>query len=268
MNQTREETCRPTTTQSYWDDSWKLVEVPDPVDPSNDAPENRLQRALHVQYKRALGERCEPGARLIEIGCGGSRWLPYFRRTFGYEISGIDYSVAGLRLSQRILEKANLSGTLVQGDLFEPPDEMIERFDVVTSFGVIEHFDRTARAVEACARYLRPGGIMITEVPTMRGLYGLMYRLLWPSVYRVHVPQSAKSMAKAHAAAGLHVTHCSYVLGLPAVLTRPSKDTSVLRRLAFALSSGFSWLERRGLSVPPNILTSPYVLCIATKPGR
>lgn len=240
--------------------------MPDPVDPSIDSPEHWLQRALHAQFVRALGERCSPGARLIEIGCGGSRWLPYFHRTFGYEITGIDYSSSGIRLSRLILDKARIPATIVQGDLFEPPADMIERFDVVTSFGVVEHFDHTSQAIAACARYLRPGGTMITEVPTLRGPYGLAYRLLQPDVYRAHLPQSREALAKAHADAGLQVRSCDYILGLPVQLTRPPAHASVLRRLAFSLSGAYWHLERRGLGIPPNGVTSPYALCTATKP--
>ena len=268
MTAAREAFCKPITTLEYWEESWRLTEVPDPVDPRVDSPENTLHRALHEQFVRALGERCSPGARLIEIGCGGSRWLPYFHRTFGYEISGIDYSSRGIHLSQLILDKARSPARLVRSDLFDPPADMIERFDVVVSFGVVEHFDHTSHAIAACGRYLRPGGIMITEVPTLRGPYGLAYRLLRPSIYRAHVPQSREALAKAHADAGLQVKSCDYILGLPVLLTRPSPDASALRRVAFSLSGAYWWLERRGLGLPPNGMTSPYALCIATKPKR
>jgi SAM-dependent methyltransferase len=146
------------------------------------------------------------------------------------------------------------------------PSDMIEQLDVVTSFGVVEHFERTDHAVEACARYLLPGGMMLTAVPTMRGPYGLMYRLLQPEVYRSHVPQSREALAKAHLAAGVRVVDCIYVLGIPTVLTRPAPEASALWRLAFALSSSYFWLERCGWGVPSNGMTSPYVLCVAAKP--
>lgn len=268
MTAAREASCVPITTREYWEKSWSLAEVPDPVDPSSDSPENRLHRALHAKFVRTLGDRCSPGAQLIEIGCGGSRWLPYFHRRFGYQISGIDYSASGIHLLQLILDKARISATLVHGDLFEPPPDMIERFDVVTSFGVVEHFDHTSSAVAACARYLRPGGIMITEVPTMRGPYGLVYRVLQPSIYRAHIPQRRNGLAKAHAEAGLEVTSCDYILGLPGLLTRPAADASAFRRLAFSISTAYSWLEQRGFGIPPNGLTSPYALCTARKPKR
>jgi SAM-dependent methyltransferase len=268
MTSTGEEPCNPITTHGYWEQSWSLTEVPDTVDPDADAPAGLLYRALHEQFARVLVPRYGPGASLIEIGCGGSQWLPYFRRTFGYEISGIDYSPSGIRLSRLILQKAGLSANVVHGDLFSPPPEMVEAFDVVTSFGVVEHFDPTADAVAACARYLRPGGVMITEVPTMRGPHGLLYRVFRPSIYRQHIPQSRHALAAAHKQAGLQVTDCRYVLGLPAVLKRPPATAPMTRKLAFALSVAVWWLDRHGVAIPPNGLTSPYALCIATKPAR
>jgi 2-polyprenyl-3-methyl-5-hydroxy-6-metoxy-1,4-benzoquinol methylase len=256
----------PITTKDYWEASWSLDDVPGPVDPTDVIPENRLQIALHERFRRALADAPGAGARLIEIGCGGSRWLPYFHKVFGYDVSGIDYSPKGVLLAQAILDRAGVTADLAQGDLFDPPARMIEQFDVVASFGVVEHFDRTALAVAACARYLRPGGLLITTVPTMRGPYGLVYRWLQPSVYRVHVPQSLDGLAQAHRDAGLQITDCSYVLGMPTVLTRPAVAAPWWRRLAFAASGLYFALERRGLGIPPNRLTSPYAVCIATKP--
>src|SRR4029453_19646121 len=105
-------------------------------------------------------------------------------------LAGMEYSGTGLRRSRLILDKAGVPATIVEGDLFSPPSDMIDQFDVVTSFGVVEHFERTDHAVEACARYLRPGGMMLTAVPLLGGPYGLVYRFLQPAVYRCHVHQS------------------------------------------------------------------------------
>lgn len=253
------------TTPDYWEGAWAHTEVPDAIDPRDDAPENHYYQVMHALFTRVLGAHCMPGARLIEIGCGGSRWLPYFHRAFGYDVSGIDYTVAGIRLSQSILDKAEVNGRIVQGDLFEPPQDWVEQFNVVVSFGLVEHFENTSQVVSACARYLRPGGQMITVVPTMRGLYGLAYRLLRPSVYRKHIPQSRKTLVRAHTDAGLNITYSGYVLGFPGLLTAPVSP-GLLGRMAFAISRLYWRLERSGFGVPPNRFTSPYALCVATKP--
>lgn len=256
------------TTPDYWEDAWiHTKHVPAAINPHDDAPENHFYRQMHTLFERALGAYYPPGARLIEIGCGGSRWLPYFHRVFGYEVSGIDYTLAGVRLAQTILDQTGVSGQVVQGDLFDPPPDWIGRFDVVVSFGLVEHFENTSQVVSACARYLRPGGRMMTLVPTMRGLYGLAYRLLRPSVYRKHIPQSRESLAQAHTDAGLKVGHCDYVLGLPGIISAPTTP-GLPGRMAFAASRLYWKLEQAGWGIPPNRHTSPYALCVATKPGE
>lgn len=253
------------TTPDYWEKAWAESDIPLAIDPSDLAPENYFYRMLHDLFTRHLGAHCQPGAKLIEIGCGGSRWLPYFHKSFGYEVSGIDYTEAGLELAQSILEKANVDGQLVHGDLFKIPPEWRERFDVVVSFGLVEHFENTSQVISACSGYLRPGGQMITLVPTMRGLYGLAYRMLRPSVYRKHVPHSLETLKKAHADAGLNIRYCGYILGLPGLLSAKG-NSGLLSRMTFALSRSYWSLERSGFGVPPNRFTSPYALCILNKP--
>lgn len=265
MNNTNNTSPNAITTPEYWEDAWNGKNVPGAIDPHNDAPEGHIYQALHALFVRALGAHCTPGAQLIEIGCGGSRWLPYFHREFGYAVSGIDYTVRGVRLSQLILEKAGVNGKIVQGDLFEPPADWIEQFDVVVSFGLVEHFENTSQVISACARYLRPGGQMITLVPTMRGLYGVAYRILRPAVYRKHIPHSQTTLAMAHANAGLSITYKGYLLGLPGLISAPV-SRSWIGRVAFAASRLYWRLERAGFGIPPNRFTSPYALCIATKP--
>lgn len=223
-----------------------------------------IYRAMDALFTRAIGAHSPARRRLIEIGCGASHWLPYFHRAFGYDVSGIDCTVAGIRLSQAILGRAGVSGRIVQGDLFEPSPDWIGQFDVVVSFGLVEHFENISQIVSACARYLSPGGQMITLVPTMRGRYSLAYRLLPPAVCRKHIPHSRETLAQAHTDIGLKVTHSDYVLGLPGIISTPV-NPGLLGRMAFAASRLHWKLEQSGWGIPPNRFTSPYALCAATK---
>ncbi|WP_436620554.1 class I SAM-dependent methyltransferase [Sorangium sp. So ce136] len=49
-------------------------------------------------------------------------------------------------------------------ETIQPPERFVGAIDAVVSLGVVEHFEDTAGCLRACARYLRPGGRIITEV--------------------------------------------------------------------------------------------------------
>jgi hypothetical protein len=162
-------------------------------------------------------------------------------------------------------------------DLFAPPDALLGRFDVVTSFGVVEHFDDTAGCVRALARMLRPGGMVLTEVPNMAGGVGAIQRALDRAVYDMHVPLDAEALATAHRDAGLVDVSSEYLVfassgvlnadELPPSIAKSAKRALILRPLA-ALSLGIWCLESAGVRLPPNRWTSPYVLCTGRTPER
>ncbi|MGE0811075.1 MAG: class I SAM-dependent methyltransferase [Immundisolibacter sp.] len=252
------------TTQSYWENEWENQALPLPIDPLSNPTEHHFYRLLDKLFSDHLPVTEQRTTRLLEIGCGTSRWLPYFSTRFGLEVSGIDYTTSGVRRAQAILDNANVCGDIRQGDLFDPPSDWLGHFDIVVSFGVVEHFRHPADVLTACARYLRPGGSMFTLVPTMRGLYGLAYRLLRPAIYRLHVPHTKTSLAAAHASAGLNVTESGYLLGLPSIITPPIRASRGIR-LAYQACNIYSRVERAGWGIPPNRFTSPYSYCVAVQ---
>ena len=77
---------------------------------------------------------------LLEVGCGNSIWLPYFAKQFGFLVSGLDYSEEGCRTSREMLAEAGVRGMIRCADVFARPDDMRNRYDVIVSVGVVEHF--------------------------------------------------------------------------------------------------------------------------------
>src|SRR5206468_5822487 len=101
-----------------------------------------------------------PGARVLEIGCGRSPWLPFLARRFGCLVTGIDIEPHAARLARANLEGACVPGTIVCGDAFDPGAHpgLLRCFDLVYSMGVLEHFADPAERIARLARYLGPGG--------------------------------------------------------------------------------------------------------------
>lgn len=106
---------------------------------------------------------------LFELGCAPGNfsaalcidrpWSPY----------GIDYS-DDAELYLRTMQQFGMKATLYEADIFE---YKIDRdFDVVCSFGLIEHFRGSTldRVLEMHDRYLRSGGYLVITVPNFTGL--------------------------------------------------------------------------------------------------
>jgi len=73
---------------------------------------------------------------------------------------------------------------LSKSDIFNPPQELIGAFDVVCSFGVLEHFEDSVNTINAFKKFLKPGGILITTVPYLKGATGILQKIMNKPVFR------------------------------------------------------------------------------------
>ena len=257
----------------YWDDMWLTDALPAPLDFSSGVrvkPVSRHIRDFVVAHVGHLG----PAPTVVEVGCGGSVWLPYFRKVLGWRAAGVDYSPRGCALARRVLDRAGVDAPVHCCDLFAPLPELIEAFDAVVSFGVAEHFVPTSRVIGALARFIRPGGIVVTMVPNLTGWLGALQKRLNRSIYELHVPLTPASLAQAHADAGLEVLEAGYVSTADfyvAIADGKTDEAQLGPRLALKgmrLLSKVLWLaENLSCPVPSTARLSPYVGCAARRPG-
>jgi 2-polyprenyl-3-methyl-5-hydroxy-6-metoxy-1,4-benzoquinol methylase len=256
----------------YWDSVWTDAELPEPIDPSDSHFRNRLNRVFAAYFDRVLVD-LPPGARLLEVGCARSQWLPYFAQKYSVNVSGIDYSEVGCTAEQEILRRAKVTGEVIHADLFDPPHELFDAFDVVVSLGVVEHFQDTAACIRAIARFVKPGGAMITTIPNMTGSLGFVQRAVNRAVFEIHQPLTASALARAHRDAGLRVETTGYLVstnygvanlhGLP-----ESLRTRCLRFVLLQLTrlSKLAWIfEDRFKPLPATRMFGAYVACSAQR---
>lgn len=230
-----------------WDTQWSAVSAPRRLRPWRDYVSWRFTQLFRRYIK--------PGDRVLEIGCGGSRFLPYFARELKAEVWGLDYAAAGVRTAKAALQRAAVQGTVIEGDLFGANDIPANHFDVVFSAGFIEHFPDTAGVLRHIIRYAVPGrGLVITEVPNFCGMNGKIQRQVDPAFYDQHVLLSPAAMDEAHRLAGAEpVQRTEYfgVVGLGCInFTRPLSH----------LPSPMASLVVRSLEVPQFLLTAPFWL--------
>jgi len=231
-----------------------------------------VERSFAALFETVLCD-LPPSASFLEIGCANSIWLPHFARRFGFRITGLDYSEIGCAQTRAAYEAAGLDAEIVCADAFSPPGQLLESFDVVFTLGVVEHFDDTVGALDAFARFLRPGGLLLTVIPNLRGANGLVQRIVNPRVLRMHVPLTARQFRAAHVRAELTDVRVRYlvpsnfgVLNLneldPAALSTRVKEV-IVRNLGRA--SRLIWTLDRVVSLPATRAFAGYLVAVATK---
>lgn len=261
--------------KKYWNDLWAGDDIPSAVNSSDIRLINWVNRRFHQIFLRCFKKSETSSIKLLEIGCGKSAWLPYFSKEFGFQVCGLDYSPIGCKMAKAVLDANGVEAEVVCADFFSPPKNMLGKFDVVVSFGVIEHFDDTPSCIRAISAFLKPGGILITNIPNMVGWIGAIQKIVNRPVYNIHQLIDPTKLKQAHELAGLEVLECDYFIctsfgvnNLAGISTKTLVGFSKKILLAvLARASMLVWrIEDRLGYFPPNRFTSPYINCIARRP--
>ncbi len=98
------------------------------------------------------------GLRLLHLQCHfGLDTLSWAR--LGAEVTGVDFSPAAIRLACTLAADLELPARFVCSDVYDLPNHLGERFDVVfTSYGVVEWLPDLPAWGRTAAERLRPGG--------------------------------------------------------------------------------------------------------------
>ncbi len=162
--------------REHWEHVWE-VDARDVLPSWLDVGSRNLQRIL----RRHVGS----GMRYLEIGCAPGRLLAWVALRLRAEVAGLDYSAVGLAAAQRLFQGLGIAADLrcenVFTNSFDPGS-----FDVVSSFGLIEHFDDPRPVVDEHVKLVRPGGVALIVVPNYRGIYGRLQRYFNPENLRIH----------------------------------------------------------------------------------
>jgi SAM-dependent methyltransferase len=169
--------------------------------------------AIHIYsgvidaLKRACGDL--RGKTVLELGCGRGQTLRAVAAEGAFGV-GLDYSRPALAIA-RTTGDGRAKAAWVQADLAALPFKPAT-LDAIYSVGVMEHFRNTGSLIAAHAQALRPGGILLIQVPQTFNLYTVFKSVLialgrWP--YGGWETQfSKRQMAKLLRDSGLAVVEC------------------------------------------------------------
>jgi len=151
------------TEKEYWDDRWDKIQLPAIHEPTTRHP---VAREILRVFRDCLPQG---DLSVVEIGGAPGRHCAYLSKYHGYRPSIIEYSEIGCRKTRENFDLLGLDVTIHQRDFFSDLSDL-PRFDVVMSFGFIEHFDDVPDVLGRHVQLLRPGGILILGVPNFRGI--------------------------------------------------------------------------------------------------
>lgn len=194
-------------TEYYWGSAEQ--ERDDPMQPAD--------RSLAAALERHAA--ASPGERVLEIGCAPAKWLALYARRFGAEVSGIEYSSKGVAVSRETLAAAGVAGDIIEADFFAVDPRP---YDLVLSFGFLEHFDDLDAVFARHVDFVRPGGRLVVQVPNFRGLNGAVQSLADPAYLALHntAAMSRDALQRLAAGHGLRPLHLGYLGGFDPSLLR------------------------------------------------
>lgn len=198
----------------------------------------------------------------IELGCFPGRYLAVLGE-LGYEVHGIDRTpriTPDLRDWMR--DEGYRIGEFTCGDVFTHPYG--RQYDVVCSFGLIEHFGQWAELVKIHAKLVLNGGLLVLSTPNFRGWFQrVMHEWLDPANLAEHNLEAMlpSRWADVIQPLGFEIVACGYIGPFDfwtATQTRPRSQEFTLKIIRRA--------KRLGRWLPDNIgIYAPYCALVARK---
>ncbi len=105
------------------------------------------------------------GSSVLDAGSGLGKWVFYCQRK-GYQGYGIDIVPKAVERCLRYASRQGLGCCFSAGDIRSMPFSD-NSFEVVMSFGAIEHFSDSIKALEEFYRVLKKGGTCLVTVPNI-----------------------------------------------------------------------------------------------------
>jgi 2-polyprenyl-3-methyl-5-hydroxy-6-metoxy-1,4-benzoquinol methylase len=137
-------------TEDYYTETYRLKLIP--ALPYRTTVINPRKYAQLMEYFFAPGS-------ILDVGCGLGDFL-HECKSRGWKTLGIELNPFAADYARREF------GLDVAATSVSAFDEKVERFDCVTLWGVLEHVVRPVALLEKARDLLRPGGLLVLEVPS------------------------------------------------------------------------------------------------------
>ncbi|HAL82495.1 MAG TPA: methyltransferase type 12 [Mucilaginibacter sp.] len=112
----------------------------------------------------------------IELGGFPGYYATFLKKYYQLDTTLFDYFIHEGIIDQLLKKNGLKHGDvkIIEADLFEYQPAIL--FDLVTSFGLIEHFNDTKAIIETHLQFLKPGGVLFITLPNFKAVNGWVQR--------------------------------------------------------------------------------------------
>ena len=244
-------------------------------DRANDQIQERNWKILPVlQIIRLLESMGLADKKVCEVGGGDAKLVCHLAKKYpSTEFSIIDYSIKGCELARERAIREKVSLAVYHNDLFDIPEILESKFDIVISHGVVEHFLDLPYVMNAKKKLLKGKGSIFTLIPNFSSpLYSSLAKWFSRPIYQDHVPHTLESFLSGHKEAGLTPQKAGYLgfgdFGLLSNMLQGPEGASRIKREVYKflsrLAKVWHYAEFHSTTFPTSRLLSPRIYSVST----
>lgn len=250
-------------TSDYWAQQWAQI---------TEAPDHAAYRDACWVFDATLSKSLpvNPQAEALELGCYPGGFMVYLHKRFGYRVSGLDFVPGSANLAASLRAEGIAVGEVLEADVLEITPT--PRYDVVASFGFLEHFPDPALVLRRHVEWLRPGGHLVVTVPNFRWLQWALHRSLDETNLRRHntAAMHRQLFRRVLPALGVDIVQLDFVGVCGFWYEQDPARSPRQRTMADLATKVFGRADRVLSSLSRDVanpLTSPFLVCVGRLNG-
>jgi 2-polyprenyl-3-methyl-5-hydroxy-6-metoxy-1,4-benzoquinol methylase len=193
----------------------------------------RWRLAAFLKQLKQIGVSIEKPYRALDVGCGVGLLRNQIESSTKWIVDATDLDLDALRRAKPG------RGRKMYYDIFDQKEQLLEAYDLIVLFDVLEHIEDTQPFIKALLRHLKTQGLLLINVPALQSLYSHFDELVG------HVRRyNKRTLASEFTNLGFEMIDIRYwgMSMLPAL---------AVRKLVIRMMSGRSTAQKIGCGLTP-----------------